>query len=459
MSVIPTMSKEVNHSSCELRFLELEAGLKKHEKFLQIVESHAKQLDEVKTMLVRILCYFLDSNLFLNLINNKKGLSEGGALNTKKLEQVKNEFRGFASLHGFSTVLKTSKPFVKCLRVCFFLVLFACCIQNVFENINSYYQYTVITKIENVNEYPMALPALTLCLAYDTYPLNSTTLKMSLLNCSIGGIECDHTDFYSFETRTMYRKGTITCYVLNGGRNSSGHFNKIQSAKIQGSSSGFVLQFYLPKDQFFFYYINDAYIKPIMSEINKYFLTGTSNEFILDKTVETKLDYPFNNCWNLVNLPDTPLVRQLSAANITYRQANCFELCFRNFVQKYAFEHDISEDEARLKDEVKNYDREMNCNKLCPLECESTQFRISESKFTFLEYIEYSLPLIPVVEKRLNITINSTKELSKNILEITVFFDSLKYTKISQTPKTTLSALVSNLGGSTGLFLELSFLS
>ena len=54
MSVIPTIPKEVNHSSCELRFLELEAGLKKHEKFLQIVESHAKLLDEVKTKLVRI---------------------------------------------------------------------------------------------------------------------------------------------------------------------------------------------------------------------------------------------------------------------------------------------------------------------------------------------------------------------------------------------------------------------
>jgi len=44
-------------------------------------------------------------------------------------------------------------------------------------------------------------------------------------------------------------------------------------------------------------------------------------------------------------------------------------------------------------------------------------------------------------------------------LELFVFFDSLQYTKISQTPKKTLSALISNLGGSTGLFLDLSFMS
>jgi len=196
-----------------------------------------------------------------------------------------------------------------------------------------------------------------------------------------------------------------------------------------------------------------------MSEINKYFLTGTSNEFVLDKTVETKLDYPFNNCWNLVNLPDTPLVRQLSAANITYRQVNCFELCFRNFVQTYAFEHDISENEARFKDEVQNFDMEKNCNKFCPLECESTQYKISESKFSLLEYSDYTSPWIPVVKKKLNIAVNSTEEFNKNCLEVIAFFDSLKYTQISQTPKISFSGLVSNLGGSTGLFLELSFLS
>jgi len=53
MSVNPTKPKEVNHSSYELRFLKLEAGLKKHEKLMQNFESHARQLDEVKKQLVR----------------------------------------------------------------------------------------------------------------------------------------------------------------------------------------------------------------------------------------------------------------------------------------------------------------------------------------------------------------------------------------------------------------------
>jgi len=110
----------------------------------------------------------------------------------------------------------------------------------------------------------------------------------------------------------------------------------------------------------------------------------------LEKIVDTKLEYPFNNCWDLVNLPDTSLVRQLSAANLTYRhrQVNCFEICFENFVKGYASVHRISEDEAIEKEEVKNYDRETNCNDLCPLECESTQYKISESILSLTEYSE-----------------------------------------------------------------------
>jgi len=308
----------------------------------------------------------------------------------------------------------------------------------------------------------MTLPAVTLCLA-SLLPFNTNeTLEGSLLNCSIGETECDIKDFYTFEIRTTERNDFITCYVLNGGRNSSGHLSEIKTTMTTGPFYGISLVFYLPKDSFITYYINDAFVEPVSPEIIKTILPGTSNDFMIEKTVETKLEYPFNNCWERINLPDTPFVKQLSKANITYRQVNCFERCFQDFVQKYALEHKISEAEAIRKEEINKYDKYKNCNHLCPLECESTQYRISESKFSLGDYSdnkEYSLQVIPYVEEKMNITINSTEEFNNNYLEITVFFDSLKYTKISQTPKTSLSALVSNLGGSTGLFLDLSFMS
>jgi len=308
----------------------------------------------------------------------------------------------------------------------------------------------------------MKLPAVTLCLcSLLTYSTNAT-LHESLINCKIGEDECDIKDFYSFKARTTLTNVTITCYVLNGGRNSTGHSSEIKSTRTTGFYSGFEMSFFLPKDHYFFYYINDPFVEPTSPEIIKYVLSGTSDILILEKTVETKLEYPFNNCWDRVNLPDTPLVRHLTEANITYRQVNCFELCFQNYIQNYALEHEINEDEARLNEKVKNYDKMKNCKHLCPLECESTQYKISESIFflaDFSDNSEYILKWIPIIRKRLNITINSIEEFIKNYVEISIFYDNLQYTRISQTPKTTLSTLVSNLGGSTGLFLDLSFMS
>jgi len=379
----------------------------------------------------------------------KKELIGRSAPSASKIDQVKKELRSLTSLHGFSNVLNTSNPFVKGLWLCFVLVLFSFLLQNVQENMSEYYQYTVITKIESLNESPMTLPAVTLCLTSlkgSFLPINAT-LDSYLYNCFIFQTECGFKDFYYFRTRLRMNitNKEVICYVLNGGRNSTGHSKEIISTNTTGPDSGIDLRFYLPKDHILFYYISDSYVQPTSFEIVKFGLPGTTETLRLEKTVETKLEFPFNNCWNRINLPDSHLVRKLSETNISYRQLNCFELC-----QNHSLLHELSKDEVN------------KCNQACPLECESTQYRISETKFSLADFSdrdEYSLKWTPVIKKKLNISVNSTEEFEKNNLRLKILFDSLKYTKISQTPKTTLSALVSNLGGSSGLFLDLSFMS
>jgi len=63
----------------------------------------------------------------------------------------------------------------------------------------------------------------------------------------------------------------------------------------------------------------------------------------------------------------------LSAANIIYRQINCFELFLKKILQNNALEQRLSENEARERGGVKNYDTERNYKKLCRLKCERTQ--------------------------------------------------------------------------------------
>ncbi len=65
----------MNLSTCELRLSELEAGLKKHEELTKTVENLSKQLNEIKTQLVKM---FLFSNYYIYYVylflKTKKGM-------------------------------------------------------------------------------------------------------------------------------------------------------------------------------------------------------------------------------------------------------------------------------------------------------------------------------------------------------------------------------------------------
>jgi hypothetical protein len=77
MSVDSTIPNETNHSTSELRFLELEAGFKKHEELFKKFENFSKQLIEVKTTQVQYKPFLLSNYLFVFLtktINFKKGI-------------------------------------------------------------------------------------------------------------------------------------------------------------------------------------------------------------------------------------------------------------------------------------------------------------------------------------------------------------------------------------------------
>ncbi len=60
MSVNEMKTKETNNSTYEFRFLEFEAGYRRHEESLKTLENLSKQLTEVKKSLVRIFFVFSD---------------------------------------------------------------------------------------------------------------------------------------------------------------------------------------------------------------------------------------------------------------------------------------------------------------------------------------------------------------------------------------------------------------
>ncbi len=89
----------------------------------------------------------------------------------------------------------------------------------------------------------------------------------------------------------------------------------------------------------------------------------------------------------------------------------------------------------------------------CPIECDSANYKISP-------YYVGGLTSKLVNEKNFMIKNGETlEELKQNLVYISVYYSSLEYKKIEQIPKTELFDLVSNIGGTLGLFIGVSFLS
>jgi len=278
----------------------------------------------------------------------------------------------------------------------------------------------------------MLLPAVTICISSMSDYLTNFTLDRALVSCLVGGTECGHEDFFIFETNLGL------CYVLNSGRNSSSHSVDIKSTKNTGFRSGIDIFLILPKNHFVFFQVNDAQVKPTSSELNNiYALPGGYTKMRLEKNVETKLEFPYSACRDSEKFPDSAYVRQLNESKFTYRQANCFELCFHDFLKNSS-----TVEEAKFSND---FDYINNCGHLCPLECQSTSYRIIETEFKWSDfdasYFSNFINILdknPNLDKKLDLKNLTAQQLSENMLGLVFYYDSLRYTQISQSPKTSL---------------------
>ncbi len=297
----------------------------------------------------------------------------------------------------------------------------------------------------------MPLPAVILCLS--SFPTYSTDIdligKDVMMNCGQNSKRCNLTEIDSFEVKLdinyiLNSTKNTKCYVFNGGKNSFGNSIDIKESREKGLLGGYNFFFVLPKNHFLFFYVNEANIRPTSFELdnNGYLLPGSLHYIKLEKTVETKIEEPFSKCKKPADFPDSVYIRTLSEANIKYRQENCFDLCHKDFINKSAMKLNSTK---RGWEENRNFDFYKNCESSCPLECETTVFSHTESKIT-AETLLASSPEIP-------------DSWIEDGLQVFFFFKDFKYTRISQSVKTNWYTLVSNLGGSAGLFLELSCIS
>jgi hypothetical protein len=90
----------------------------------------------------------------------------------------------------------------------------------------------------------------------------------------------------------------------------------------------------------------------------------------------------------------------------------------------------------------------------CPLECKRTDYKASISMNGY-PTIPYENTL--TASSDLYSASTFSQSLRYNILKVNIYYDSLSYTKINEEPAIDTITLVSNIGGSMGLMLGVSF--
>ncbi len=218
------------------------------------------------------------------------------------------------------------------------------------------------------------------------------------------------------------------CYSFNTGKNG------LLLTNVVGMGTGLHIIFNLSQMEKLLFKVHDNNEKPTFVELNNIVEQDNGKSVLVEmkKTIETKYPFPYSNCTENIHSETSHLVRKILQQNITYRQRNCYSLCFTEYMDNHPGSQKLSYKEA--KDLLNQFDYKGNCSKMCPSECTSTTFDVIENEMT----------------------LNPN---DSNFLNILFFYSDRKYTEITQTVKVTGADFISNAGGVLGLFLELSFFS
>lgn len=363
---------------------------------------------------------------------------------------------GLASTaYGISNILRSKRNFHKILWIFFILISTTISCWFVYDALFNFLEYKVVTLVQSVYEQPTQFPTISFCSYSKKDAFTNKKLKDIFKGCCFNyDFDCQYNPENYFEPFVSYYG---QCYRFNSGKNFKGHSIPILNSTIAGLDDSFYLTIDPSLDMVL--WVHSYVSPPILSDYNNHFgrifaSAYSYTQLIIDRTTETKLSLPYNDCLNDVTQfkLNKTIIDYILSKNEIYSRVKCLELCFdleyieNNQCQCSSVTIGNVWQQCWLELEKKNqssctwyfkqnfYTSSITekCAKYCPLEC--TQ-------------ISYS------------VEISSIHLVNSSLTKLKVFYRSLKFTSITQEPKILLIDLVSNIGGTFGLFVGVSFVT
>jgi hypothetical protein len=297
--------------------------------------------------------------------------------------------------------------------------------------------------------------------------------------CSFNGEDCSGIKINEhFRRYFSYDYGN--CYQFNTGYNFTNSPVNLQKQYTEGSDDGLQLMLgpYYNKNKYLssfsdglVVFVHNQSFAPSSSSAIR-IETGKETNIALGRTFTTNQPYPYSECKDLSSFK-SELYTLIKQSNYSYSQSNCFDLCFQRtiintcgcyytkYTRLYNSQPCLNGTQHDCLTNILNEINEEECVSDCPLECNSVTYQYSLSSLVYPSQSYYNKffndkSTLIFFNTTYDIDV-STKDLFKEyFLCLNVFYPYLQYTQITEIPKFTPIDLLSQIGGSLGMFLGFS---
>jgi len=432
-----------------------------------------------------------------------------------------------STFHALPNIVKTKSKVVRAMWIICFLISSSFCANLVIQSLTNYLKFDVVSLTRSVYEPYSEFPAILLCnknsIKYEflnqtqlneiknlTQHFNISEIHMSLeltkkrvfskfnpktkspnftfqldellIMCRHGSWFCNSTYFKPF---FHYTHGG--CYLLNPKRVKKyydikldvyrpGFQNSLQMELFIGEPNQFDILSSSNGFQLFFLNHSDHFNK--LDYIN--LAPGFEHNIAIHKTLIEQIPKPYSSCEvdeSSIDSFDSEYVNVFRNLDLTYKQADCLDLCYQilsekhcnctDFVLDFRYNSKLCKEDHQLRciihfnNEIFNKENFIlsNCIPHCPLECKSIQLTttVSLTKYpsdNYFDILKNNQQLQETVFKSSN-----WSYIRKSILKVKINFETLSYSYIRENAVMSVVDLLASIGGQMGLFLGISVLS
>jgi hypothetical protein len=359
-----------------------------------------------------------------------------------------------SSLSFVLSPIRSKRLLIKLIWIIFIFFFFIASIYFVILDIFDYLSFDITTSIYQINEFESQFPTISLCSNEEPIKIDSFKLKSLRFNYQENSDWKNHLQIY---LDTTYGK----CFRFNSGLNLTNQTIPIKYSKKSRLNDGFWFEFSLNRTYDYsslIIYIHNNTIMPSTIYNKGIFISaGFENYFIISRIFDEKLEYPYNDCVKNISefSINKTIIGFMNYKKWEYTQKECISLCrtlsyietsncnctLKSMDEKFTAKCYNNINDSNIKACVDSFLSKFEvekCSNYCPLECDTLNYQISHSS------------------KKISSLDDSIRN---KMFKIYVFYEDLKYTLITQKPKIELFGLISNIGGTLGLFIGFSFIS